>query len=163
VTDTTQVNKPQRQHRIATLLSNHAVSSQPHLVELLEGEGIKATQATVSRDLEELGAVKVRVPGGDTVYAIPEPHERPVGEDHLRRVLSEWVINVASSGNLAVLRTPPGTAHVVASALDRSSVPMPGLLGTVAGDDTLLCVAAPATDGATLATRLGSLAGLTNR
>ena len=160
MTDTTQINKPQRQHRIATLLSDHAVSSQPQLVELLEAEGIKATQATVSRDLEELGAVKVRVPGGDTVYAIPEPHERPVGEDHLRRVLSEWVIAVASSGNLAVLRTPPGTAHVVASALDRSTVPPEGLLGTVAGDDTLLVIAEEGTTGAELANRLRAIAGL---
>jgi transcriptional regulator of arginine metabolism len=157
-----QVNKPQRQHRIATILSSHAVASQPHLVELLEAEGIKATQATVSRDLEELGAVKVRVPGGDTVYAIPEPHERPVAEDHLRRVLSEWVVDAASSGNLVVLRTPPGSAHVVASALDRSSVPLPGVLGTVAGDDTLLVIAEEGTTGAELASRLRTVAGLPN-
>jgi transcriptional regulator of arginine metabolism len=156
------LNKPQRQHRIATLLSDHPVSSQPQLVELLEREGIKATQATVSRDLEELGAVKVRVPGGDTVYAIPEPHERPVAEDHLRRVLSEWVVDVAFSGNLVVLRTPPGSAHVVASALDRSSIPLPGVLGTVAGDDTLLVIAQEGTTGAELATRLRTVAGLPN-
>ncbi|HVM51755.1 MAG TPA: arginine repressor [Acidimicrobiales bacterium] len=153
-------NKPQRQHRIATLLTTHAVGSQPHLVELLEAEGIKATQATVSRDLEELGAVKVRVPGGETVYAIPEPHERPVAEDHLRRVLSEWVVDAASSGNLVVLRTPPGSAHVVASALDRSALPLPGVLGTVAGDDTLLVIAEEGTSGAELASRLRAVAGL---
>jgi transcriptional regulator of arginine metabolism len=162
VSENGHLNKPQRQHRIATLLSDHPVSSQPQLVELLEREGIKATQATVSRDLEELGAVKVRVPGGDTVYAIPEPHERPVAEDHLRRVLSEWVVDVAFSGNLVVLRTPPGSAHVVASALDRSSIPLPGVLGTVAGDDTLLVIAQEGTTGAELARRLRTVAGLPN-
>jgi transcriptional regulator of arginine metabolism len=161
VTDT-HINKPQRQHRIASILSHQAVGSQTHLVELLDAEGIKATQATVSRDLEELGAVKVRVPGGDTVYAIPEPHERPVAEDHLRRVLSEWVIDVASSGNLVVLRTPPGSAHVVASALDRSTVPLDGVLGTVAGDDTLLVIAEEGTTGAELAGRLRAVANLPN-
>ena len=160
MTETSQINTPQRQHRLATLLTHHAVSSQTHLVELLDSEGIKATQATVSRDLEELGAVKVRVPGGDTVYAIPEPHERPVAEDHLRRVLSEWVIDVASSGNLVVLRTPPGSAHVVASALDRSTVPLEGVLGTVAGDDTLLVIAEEGTTGSDLAARLRAVANL---
>ena len=91
----------------------------------------------MSRDLEDLGAVKVRVPGGETVYAIPEYEpDRLAPHDHLRRVLSEWVVEAGRSANLVVLRTPPGCAHVVASALDRSG--LEGLLGTVAGDDTLL-------------------------
>src|SRR5690349_14732762 len=67
-----RITKAQRQHRIAQLLAKHQVTSQPQLVELLAAEGVTATQTTVSRDLEDLGAVKVRVPGGDTVYAIPE-------------------------------------------------------------------------------------------
>ena len=155
---TNRLAKTQRQHRVAKLLTEHHVGSQSKLVELLAADGVVATQATVSRDLEELGAVKVRVPGGDTVYAIPEPHERPVAEDHLRRVLSEWVVAVASSGNLVVLRTPPGSAHVVASALDRSA--FDGVMGTVAGDDTIFVVAAERTGGAKLAARLSQLAGL---
>ena len=73
-------------------------------------------------------------------------------------MLGEWVGDVAVSANVVVLRTPPGCAHVVASALDRSG--LDGLLGTVAGDDTLLCVAAPATTGDDLAERLRGLAGL---
>jgi transcriptional regulator of arginine metabolism len=118
-----------------------------------------ATQATVSRDLEDLGAVKVRVPGGDTVYAIPEfEPARLAPEDHLRRVMGEWVAEVRCSANLVVLRTPPGCAHVVASALDRSSVR--GLIGTVAGDDTLLCVADEGFGGVALAAALRELAGL---
>ena len=132
--------KPQRQHRVARLLSDHDVTSQGQLVELLAAEGVAATQATVSRDLEDLGAIKVRGPGGETVYAIPElPSEQRVPEDHLRRVFSEWVVEVAHSANLVVLRTPPGSAHVVASALDRTG--LPGVLGTVAGDDTIMVVA----------------------
>jgi len=156
---TTRTSKAQRQHHIALLLGRHQVASQPQLVDLLAGEDIVATQATVSRDLEELGAVKVRVPGGETVYAIPEYEpERLAPHDHLRRVLSEWVAEVHQSSNLVVVRTPPGCAHVVASALDRSG--LDGLLGTVAGDDTLLCVAAPGLTGDRLADRLRDLAGL---
>ena len=133
--------KTQRQHRIAKLLAEHAVSSQPQLVELLGGDGVVATQATVSRDLEEMGAIKVRAGGGESVYAIPElPKEQRAPEEHLRRVLGDWVVEVAHSANLVVLRTPPGSAHVVGSALDRAA--LPAILGTVAGDDTLLVVAA---------------------
>jgi transcriptional regulator of arginine metabolism len=151
--------KRQRQLRISQLLTEHSVASQTQLVELLADGGIEATQATVSRDLEELGAIKVRVAGGDTVYAIPElPAEHFVPNDHLRRVLGEWLADVASSGNLAILRTPPGSAHVVASALDRAG--LPGMIGTVAGDDTLLVVAAEGVAGAELATTLRDLAGL---
>jgi len=152
--------KVQRQQVIARLVGRHPVTSQPQLVDLLGEEGIVATQATVSRDLEDLGAVKVRVPGGETVYAIPEYEPARVApEDHLRRVMGEWVAEVRSSTNLVVVRTPPGCAHVVASALDRSS--LPGLLGTVAGDDTLFCVADEDLGGAGLAERLRDLAGLT--
>ena len=153
------VAKPQRQHRIAKLLADHAVTSQAHLVELLAADGIVATQATVSRDLEDLGAIKVRVAGGETVYAIPElPIEQRAPEDHLRRVFGDWVVEVAHSGNLVVLRTPPGSAHVVGSALDRSG--LPDVLGTVAGDDTLIVVVSEDAGGATVAGRLADLAGL---
>ncbi|MEM9514029.1 MAG: arginine repressor [Actinomycetota bacterium] len=150
--------KVQRQALITRLIGDHEVTSQPELIELLAAEAIDATQATVSRDLDELGAVKVRVPGGATVYAIPEYEpDRLAPVDQLRRVMGEWVAEVSVSGNIVVCRTPPGCAHVVASALDRSRVD--GLLGTVAGDDTLLCVAA-ATDGGDLAAHLRRLAGL---
>lgn len=150
--------KQQRQHAIGQLLDRHQVTSQPQLVDLLVSQGISATQATVSRDLEELGAVKVRVPGGETVYAIPEmAPDRLAPETHLRRVMGEWVAEVTHSGNLVVVRTPPGCAHVVASALDRSG--LPEVLGTVAGDDTMLVVAAEKVGGAKLAAKLRDLAG----
>jgi len=151
--------KTQRQHRIMRLLETQPVTSQSHLVELLAADGVEATQATVSRDLEEVGAVKVRVAGGDTVYAIPElPKDRVVPEEQLRRVLADWVVEIGRSGDLVVLRTPPGSAHVVASALDRAAVP--GVVGTVAGDDTLLVVAAERVGGERVAKRLQALCGL---
>jgi transcriptional regulator of arginine metabolism len=151
--------KTQRQHRIARLLEVNAVTSQTQLVDLLADDGVVATQATVSRDLEELGAVKVRMPGGDTVYALPElPKDRVAPEEHLRRVLGDWVVEVAHSANLVVLRTPPGSAHVVASALDRAG--LDGIVGTVAGDDTILVVAAERIGGAKVARRLSGMAKL---
>ena len=151
--------KNQRQHRIARILEHHGVGSQSELVDLLAAEGVVATQATVSRDLDDLGAVKVRLPGGSTVYAIPEvAKERVAPEDHLKRVLGDWAVEVGHSANLVVIRTPPGSAHVVGSALDRSG--MDGIVGTIAGDDTVLVVAVESVGGKKLAARLSALAGL---
>ncbi|MBK5223408.1 MAG: arginine repressor [Acidimicrobiia bacterium] len=159
---TLRLSKTQRQHRIARLLENHNVSNQGQLVDLLAADGVTATQATVSRDLEDLGAIKVRVAGGEPAYAIPElPTEQTAPENHLRRVLGDWVVEAEHSHNLVILRTPPGSAHVVGSALDRSS--LAGLLGTVAGDDTVLCVASETVGGATLSATLRDLAGLSAR
>jgi transcriptional regulator of arginine metabolism len=153
------MSKTQRQQRIVRVLEHHAVTSQGQLVELLAEDGIVATQATVSRDLEDLGAVKVRVPGGETVYAIPQlPKDQTAPEEHLRRVMGDWVAEIAHSANLVVVRTPPGSAHVVGSALDRSG--LPGIVGTVAGDDTILVVATERLGGAKLAKKLSELAGL---
>ncbi len=136
------------------------MQSQDHLVELLTAEGVVTTQATASRDLDDLGAVKVPT-GGGSVYAIPElPSEQVAPHDHLRRVLGEWVVAVGNSGNLVVVNTPPGSAHVVGSAIDRSTVD--GVLGTVAGDDTLLVVATEDLGGRALADFLRSLAGLSD-
>ena len=122
-------------------------------------DGVVATQVTVSRDLEELGAVKVRIPGGTMAYAIPEHAKaRSAPDDHLRRVMGEFVVEVAHSVNLVVLRTPPGSAHVVGSALDRSG--LAGVLGNVSGDDTVMVVCAEDVGGAKVAARLAELAGL---
>ena len=119
----TRLGKAQRQHLIARLIEAGTVHNQVQLVELLAAEGVRAAQATVSRDLDDLGAIKVRVPGGESAYAIPElPKEQVAPEDHLRRVFGDWVVEVASSANLVVLRTPPGSAHVVGSALDRAGL-----------------------------------------
>jgi transcriptional regulator of arginine metabolism len=154
------LGKPQRQHRILRILEQQPVSSQAQLVQLLEAEGVVATQATVSRDLEELGAVKVRIPGGTLAYAIPDftRGERAATDDHLKRLMGEFVLEVAHSANIVVLRTPPGSAHVVASALDRAG--RHDILGTVAGDDTMFLVVKESVGGATVAAELAALAGL---
>jgi transcriptional regulator of arginine metabolism len=153
------LGKPHRLPRILLILEEQPVASQAQLVQMLEAEGIVATQATVSRDLEELGALKVRIPGGVMAYAIPDfTRDRAPTDDHLKRLMSEFVVEVAHSGNLAVLRTPPGSAHVVASAIDRAG--LADVLGTVAGDDTVLLVCRESAGGATVATELAGLAGL---
>jgi transcriptional regulator of arginine metabolism len=154
------LGKTQRQHRLARLLENHAVTSQTQLVELLEADGVRATQATVSRDLDELGAVKLRgADGGTPVYVIPDDGS-PVrgiegGTARLARLLGDLLVSADASGNLAVLRTPPGAAHYLASALDRAA--LHDVVGTIAGDDTLLVVAREPLTGAELARRLQSL------
>jgi len=153
------LGKPQRHHRIARLLEEQVISSQVQLVELLADEWPALTQATISRDLEELGAVKVRIPGGQMAYAIPElAKDRLAPEDVLKKALAEYLVEANHSANLAVLRTPPGSAHVVASALDRAG--LPEVLGTVAGDDTILVVCPPPDGGRTMSARLARLAGL---
>lgn len=153
------VAKNQRQHRIGRILENNVVTSQAQLVELLADEGIVATQATVSRDLEELGAIKVRVSGRESVYAVPElPKDQAAPEEHLKRVMSDWVVEVSTSSVIVLLRTPPGCAHVVASALDRSQ--MKEILGTVAGDDTVMVIANENLGGEAVADIMRQLAGL---
>ena len=151
-------NKAQRQHRIARLLEEHRVTNQAHLVELLAADGTEVNVSTVSRDLEELGAIKVRIPGGETAYAIPEmPRDQVAPEDHLRRVLGDWVVDLARSGDLVVLRTPPGSAHVVGSAIDRAG--LPDVLGSIAGDDTLLLISSEGC-GPKVERRVHELSGL---
>jgi len=159
-----RLTKNQRQHRITKLLEDQPVTSQAQLVALLADQGVEATQTTVSRDLDDLGAIKVRLPGGETAYALPElPVHQIAPEDHLRRVLGEWVVEVAHSANIVVLRTPPGSAHVVGSALDRSSLEQ--VVGTVAGDDTVLVVVDERVGGDVMAAHLRDVAGIvaTNR
>jgi len=151
-------SKAQRQHRIARLLEEHRIGSQIQIVELLADEGVAVNSATVSRDLEELGAIKVRIPGGGPVYAVPDlPRDQVAPLDHLRRVIGEWVVEVDRSGDLVVLRTPPGSAHVVGSAIDRNGTP--GVVGTVAGDDTVLVIAREDA-GEDVAQAFSALAGL---
>ena len=143
-----------RQARIVAILSAQAVHSQSELAALLAAEGIEVTQATLSRDLEELGAVKLRAAdGGGGVYVVPEDGS-PVrgvagGTDRLGRLLGELLVSTDASANLAVLRTPPGAAHYLASAVDRAA--MPEVVGTIAGDDTVLVVAREPMTGAQLA------------
>ena len=143
-----------RQARIVAVLSSRQVHSQAELAALLAQDGIDVTQATLSRDLEELGAVKLRgADGGVGVYVVPEDGS-PVrgvagGTERLSRLLGELLVSTDSSANLAVLRTPPGAAHYLASAIDRAA--LPEVVGTVAGDDTILVIAREPITGAQLA------------
>ena len=134
-----------RRARLRKLVASHAVSSQAELVDLLQREGIPATQATVSRDLDELGISKARGADGRVTYALPEL-------PRLAQALRQFVLTVDASGNLAVVRTPPGTAAAVAIAIDTSDVP--GVLATLQGDDTVLVVAREPTTGRELADTL---------
>lgn len=142
--------KPSRQACIATLLARHAVKSQSELAELLTAEGIETTQATLSRDLVEMRAQKVRNSSGQLIYAIPEegvagavrgamaPQEIAALEARFARLALDLVITVEAARNLVVIRTPAGAAQYLASALDQSLYG--GTLGTVAGDDTVLVI-----------------------
>jgi transcriptional regulator of arginine metabolism len=154
-----KISKQQRHHRISLILENNVVSSQSRLVTLLKEEGITATQATVSRDLEEMGAITVRIPGGERALALPElPTQQVAPVDHLRRMLGEWAVEVAPAGPLVVVRTPPGCAHVVASALDRTG--LDGVVGTVAGDDTIMVAVDDEVGVGEVASRLAEMAGI---
>lgn len=152
------MTKTQRQHRIAQLLGSQTVTSQAQLVAMLKREGIEATQATVSRDLVELGAAKVRGRDGTRQLALQGAPSQGTAPEHLRRVLAEWVVDVTASGQLVVVKTPPGCAHVVASALDRGV--LPATLGTVAGDDTILVVVDEQVGGDAVAAKVREVAGL---
>ncbi|MFJ4657506.1 arginine repressor [Nocardia sp. NPDC088792] len=150
-----------RQARIVAILSAQEVRSQTELATLLSGEGIETTQATLSRDLDELGAVKLRAAdGGAGVYVVPEDGS-PVrgvigGTERLSKLLGDLLVSTDASGNIAVLRTPPGAAHFLASALDRAA--LPEIVGTIAGDDTIAVIAREPLTGAELAAKIEHLA-----
>ncbi len=153
------MTKTQRQHRIGELIERQVISTAAQIVGMLQAEGISATQATVTRDIQELGTIKVRDEhGARRIVMATASRLAPAPLDHLRRMMGEWVVSVESSGNLVVVRTPPGCAHVVASALDRSA--LESVLGSVAGDDTILVIANEQRSGAALAEDFRKLAGI---
>ena len=151
-----------RQARIVELVSRMAIRSQTELAKLLAAEGIDVTQATLSRDLDELGAVKLRgADGGAPVYVIPEDGS-PVrgvqgGTSRLARLLGELLVSADGSVNLTVLRTPPGAAQFLASAIDRAA--LHEVVGTIAGDDTVMVIAREPISGLELADRFNLMAG----
>lgn len=153
-----------RRARIVELIADAVVRSQTELADLLAVDGFRVTQATLSRDLEELGAVKVRpADGGQPTYVVPEdgsPLARRGETDappvRLARLLGELLTGADASGNLVVLRTPPGAAGFLASAVDRAR--LSDVLGTIAGDDTILVVARDPAGGPALAQSFRALA-----
>jgi transcriptional regulator of arginine metabolism len=152
--------KTARQARITAILTGQSVRSQAELAALLAAEGVQVTQATLSRDLVELGAVRVRSQDGALVYAVrSEGGERApqagitqeILDARLAKLCADLLVTAEASGNLVVLRTPPGAANFLALAIDHSV--MPSVLGTIAGDDTVLLVTRDPDGGADLAAR----------
>ena len=145
-------SRAERQKTIAELVSTFEITAQTELVELLADAGIEVTQATVSRDLEQLGIGKLRGADGTTAYVLPD-------RSGLAQLLRQFVTDITSSGNLAVLRTPPGAASTVASAIDSAveTRSISGILATLQGDDTVLAVAREPATGADVASHLSTL------
>jgi transcriptional regulator of arginine metabolism len=139
----------QRQRLIGILLDRREVTSQQQLVALLEEQGVLVTQATVSRDLDRLAAVRVRR-NGHMVYALPDPDE-PHDPDQLVRAALDTVNGIEASGNLCVLRTKPAQAMPVARAFDQAD--LAEVCGTIGGDDTILLIAREPHTGADIAER----------
>ena len=144
--------RQRRQRTIADLLRTRPVASQDALLGDLKALGYAVTQATVSRDLDQLGAVKVRR-GGMTSYALPDPASPPLtSERRLRAILDEWATSIEPVGQLVVIRTPPGSAHLVGVALDQAR--LPGIAGTICGDDTIFLAVRDAATAGAVAKRL---------
>ena len=157
--------KNARQQTIVDLLTRHPVRSQTELGDLLAQAGLHVTQTTLSRDLVELGAVKVRTPAGALVYAVPAEGgdrtpraaaETGASEARLSRLLSELLVSAEASANLVVLRTPPGAAQFLAAAVDKAE--LAAVLGTIAGDDTVMVITRDPAGGRPVADRLLLLA-----
>jgi transcriptional regulator of arginine metabolism len=159
------VTKAARHSRIIEVLARSPVQSQSELVQLLAAEGFSVTQATLSRDLDEIGAVRLRGAAGGFVYVVPRDGDdsvsRPTSDRvqnasaaHARliRMAGELLVSVRASGNIVVARTPPGGAHLLAGAIDHADLAT--VIGTVAGDDTVLCVCRDVDGGADVAEQL---------
>ena len=151
--------KVARQEMIKDWITQGSIHSQLEIVDRLKNSGFDVTQATVSRDLEDIVAVRVRDSQGDPNYRInQESIDEPLSK--LSLLISDLLVDVKSSGNLTVLRTPPGGAQLLASALDRASRAgtVPQIIGTIAGDDTVLVVSSESDGAAQNAQLLLSLA-----
>jgi transcriptional regulator of arginine metabolism len=144
-------DRPERLRALRRLVNRADLASHAEVVESLAGHGFTVTQATVSRDLAAIGAVKVRQADGSHAYRMGFS-DGDGARDALTGTLRQFVTDIQSSGNLAVLRTPPACAQPVASMLDLAS--LPGVIATIAGDDTVLVLAAEGITGAEVAARL---------
>lgn len=143
--------KVARQRRILELLTHRAIRSQTELADLLSAEGFTVTQGTLSRDLVAVGAVRLRAASGELTYAVREAEGVDGGRSQARleRLLAELLLTAEASANLVVLKTPAGAAQFLASAIDRAA--LPGVIGTIAGDDSILLVSRDPMGGAALA------------
>jgi transcriptional regulator of arginine metabolism len=148
-------DKGARQEAIRRIIRAHAVSTQEELGQLLAREGYDVTQATLSRDLAQLGAMRVSRPEGGTVYGLEEAPP-PSGESRLLE-LAEMILSVEDNEQLVAIRTRPGSAPLVASAIDQAR--LPESLGTLAGDDTIFAAPARGKSARTLSRKLKALFG----
>lgn len=152
----TSETRSARRRTMRRLLAEGSVTSQKQLAEALAEAGFAVTQATVSRDLDALGAVRVKSDGKDLHYEILDDRFAfRQGIESAARAMSEFAQSLVTSGNLVVVHTAPGAAHLLASALDGAG--LDDVIGTVAGDDTILVVAAEGVSGASLAELLESM------
>lgn len=132
--------KSRRQKKILELIKNNIVSTQEELADHLRNDGLTVTQATVSRDIKELGLIKVAAGNDVYKYALPK-EQMAISEKRLRFMLKEFVIGIEYSENMIVIKTPPGNANAVASVLDGAN--FKEIIGTIAGDDTILLIVKP--------------------
>ena len=147
--------RARRQKLIADMIRSDGIGSQEEVTARLAGLGIAVTQATVSRDLDQMGAVKVKR-GGVLGYALPDQvTESDWAAARLDRILGEWVRSVEAAGNLVVLKTPPGSAHLVGLAIDQAN--LPEIAGTICGDDTLFLALRDGTVAGAIAHRFRTL------
>lgn len=144
-----------RRAKAIALIKAGVIHSQSDLVKLLKKAGFEVTQATASRDLEELGAVRSRSESGELVYQLGTTVDGSIARS--MPLPSDLILSVESSGNLAVVRTPPGGAQFLASSLDNSG--LGNIIGTIAGDDTVLVVSKKSNGGAELAKELLTFGG----
>jgi transcriptional regulator of arginine metabolism len=148
--------KRRRQQAILDLVRRESLGSQAAIITRLREQGFEVTQPTVSRDLEELGLVRARDDTGHLRYAQPgDASTNGHGIERLRRVLAEYVLGLEASRNIVVVRTPPGSANTVAQVIDQ--VGLEDVIGTLAGDDTILVVAREGVRGSTVLRRLQEL------
>lgn len=149
--------KARRHMKIQELIANEVVHTQEELAEKLRLAGFEVTQATVSRDIKELGLIKVPTKDDDYCYAVPGDVHRTNLRERLRRMARETVVLYDSSENLVVIKTIPGNAHALASLIDNSN--WREIIGTVAGDDTILLVVKPKKDVPLVMDRFTELLG----
>lgn len=155
---TNSLNVSARRAKAISLIQAGLIHSQTDLVSQLKKSGFRVTQTTASRDLEEIGAVRGRDVQGESIYQI-----RGTSDDALSRVNpvpAKLILSVDHSANLAVVHTPPGAAQFVASSLDHAN--LTGVIGTLAGDDTVILVSKKSTGGAQLAKELLAFANAKN-
>ena len=153
------VGRQQRQARILALISAREIASQAELSDLLAGEGVAVSQGTLSRDLLEVGAVRVRGTSGALVYAPPGARgvaDQAALEERLAKAAADVLVTAVASANLVVLTTPPGAAQYLASMIDQAG--RTEILATIAGDDTVLVISRAPAGGSAVAAWFSAMA-----